>query len=398
MLVLLLEVMQKGSEKMAIYYPREDSYLLEKHVKRLALGSVLDMGAGTGIQALAAANNRRVKNVLAVDINKGSIEYCKKNSRHKKITYKISDLFKKIPKQKFDTIIFNPPYLPQEKARRDIATEGGKKGYEIIQKFLEQTGNYLKPKGNILLLFSSLTNRKMVEQFLKNKLLDFKMIDSIHYFFEELYVYNIIKSPVLRDLEKKGVKDVQHLAHGKRGVVYTGKYRNKKIAIKTKREESEAIGRIQNEVKCLKLLNRYKIGPKLVMHNKNWLAYMFVSGEFIRDWIPKAKKTETRRVFRSVFDKCFKMDQLGVNKEEMHHPLKHIIIGKSVKMIDFERARKTKDPKNVSQFCQFVMSLKSVLEKKSMKVDKKKIIQLAKEYKKNFDKTSFNAILKELSL
>ena len=383
---------------MVIYYPREDSYLLEKHVKRLSFGSVLDMGTGTGIQALAAAGNRRVNKVLAVDISKESVDYCKKDSKHRKITFKASNLFKNITKQKFDTIIFNPPYLPQESARRDITTEGGRKGYETIQQFFEKAGDYLKPDGNILLLFSSLTNRKMVEQFLRNKMLDFRMIDSIHYFFEELYVYNIIKSPVLRELEKKGISDVDYLAHGKRGVVYTGKYKGKKIAVKTKRAESEALGRIQNEILFLKLLNKHNIGPKLVMHGRNWLAYVFVPGEFIRDWLPWAKKNDAKRVFRIVFEKCFRMDQSGINKEEMHHPLKHVIVGKSVKLIDFERARKTCDPKNVSQFCQFVMSLKLVLEKKGFKINKDRIISLAKHYKQNLDKASFRSILKELNI
>jgi len=383
---------------MVIYYPREDSYLLEKHVKRLAIGNVLDMGTGTGIQAMAAASNKKVKKVLAVDINKASIEYCKKNSKHKKIRYKISDLFSKVPKQKFDTIIFNPPYLPQERKRRNITTEGGRKGHEVIEKFLAKAIDYLKPNGNIMLLFSSLTDRQIIEHLLKTKMLDFKMIDSIHYFFEELYVYNIVKSPVQRELEKKGVKDIQYLAQGKRGIVYTGKYRKKKIAIKTKKPESEAIGRIKNEVKFLKILNKHKIGPKLLMHNNNWLAYNFISGVFIKDWLPKAKKTEIKRVLKSVFKKCFKMDQLKINKEEMHHPLKHVIIGKSIKMIDFERARYTKDPKNVSQFCQFVMSLKFVLAKKGIKVKKDKIICLAKNYKKNLNSASFNAVLKELNI
>jgi len=383
---------------MVIYYPREDSYLLEKHVKKLAIGSVLDIGTGTGIQALAAASNKRVKKILAVDINKGSVDYCKKNSKHKKIKYKVSDLFKNIPKQKFDTIIFNPPYLPQEKKTRDIATEGGKKGYEIIQKFIEQVGNYLKTDGNILLLFSSLTNKKIVEQFLKNKMFDFKMIDSIHYFFEELYVYNIIKSPLSRVLEKKSIKDIDYLAHGKRGVIYTGKYKNKKIAIKTKRKESEAVGRIQNEVKFLRLLNKHKIGPKLVLHNENWLAYEFVPGKFIKDWLPKAKKKEIKRVLKNIFNKCYKMDKLGITKEEMHRPLKHIIIGKSIKMIDFERARYTKDPKNVPQFAQFVMSHKAILDKKGFKINKNNIIAAVKEYKQDFKTQRFKKVLLNISL
>ncbi len=383
---------------MVIYYPREDSYLLEKHVKRLSCGKVLDMGTGTGIQALAAANNKKVKNVLAIDINKGAIDYCKKNSKHKKITYKVSDLFKNIPKQKFDMIIFNPPYLPQGGRIRDIATEGGKKGYEVIEKFIKQAGDYLKPDGNILLLFSSLTNRKIVEQFLKSKMFDFKMIDSIHYFFEELYVYNISKSLILKKLEKKGVKDIDYLAKGKRGVVYTGKYRNKKIAIKTKRAESQAVGRIQNEINFLKLLNKHKIGPKLVLHDENWLAYEFIKGQFIKDWLPKAKKKDIKRILRVVFNKCLKMDQLGINKEEMHHPLKHVIIGKSLKMIDFERARKTKDPKNVSQFCQFVMSHKRILDKKGFKIDKKKIIAAVKEYKQDFKTQRFKKVLLNIGL
>ena len=383
---------------MVIYYPREDSYLLEKHVKRLATGSVLDIGTGTGIQALAAADNKNVKKVLAVDINKQAVEYCKNNSKHKKITYKISDLFKNVSKQKFDTIIFNPPYLPQESKKRDIATEGGKKGYEIIQKFIEQAGNYLQTDGNIMLLFSSLTNRKIVELFLKNKMFDFKMIDSIHYFFEELYVYNIIKSPLLRILEKKGIKDIDYLAHGKRGVIYTGKYQNKKIAIKTKRKESEAVGRIQNEINFLKLLNKKKIGPKLVLHDNNWLAYEFVPGQFIKDWLPKAKKKDIKRILKSIFNKCHKMDKLGINKEEMHRPLKHIIIGKSIKMIDFERARYTKDPKNVSQFAQFVMSHKVILDKKGFKINKKKIIAAVKEYKQDFKTQRFKKVLQNISL
>ena len=55
-----------------IYEPAEDSFLLQKYVKKYAKGKVLDMGTGSGIQAEAA------KDVLAVDVNPECVEYVKK--------------------------------------------------------------------------------------------------------------------------------------------------------------------------------------------------------------------------------------------------------------------------------------------------------------------------------
>ncbi len=41
----------------------------------------------------------------------------------------------------------------------------------------------------------------------------------------------------------------------------------------------------------------------------------------------------------------------------MHNPVKHIIIGKKVVMIDFERCIISESPKNVTQFVQFLTKL-----------------------------------------
>src|SRR3989344_8485866 len=153
----------------SVYEPREDSTMLETSVRKYAFGRVLDIGTGSGIQAIAAAQSKNVKSVLATDIQKGVIEYCKKNIKSNKIRFIQSDLFKNI-KGKFNTIIFNPPYLPQELKIRDLTLEGGKKGYEVIEKFLNEANSFLNPNGIILLVFSSLTKKEKIGELIKNNL------------------------------------------------------------------------------------------------------------------------------------------------------------------------------------------------------------------------------------
>ncbi len=80
----------------------------------------------------------------------------------------------------------------------------------------------------------------------------------------------------------------------------------------------------------------------------------------------------------------------------MHHPVKHIIINKNPIMIDFERCYLTNKPKNVSQFCQFLLSnnLKVLLKNKNIKISKKELIKLTRDYKKSYKEKYFREILK----
>ena len=61
-----------------IYEPKEDSFLLEKAVKKYAKSkSILDMGSGSGVQAKAALKSGALS-VLAVDIDKKAVDGLKK--------------------------------------------------------------------------------------------------------------------------------------------------------------------------------------------------------------------------------------------------------------------------------------------------------------------------------
>lgn len=174
-----------------IYDPSDDSYLLQEVlVKSLKNKNkeikILDMGSGSGIQAETCIN-LNFKNVIAVDVNNEVVDILSK----KGINCVKSNLFNNI-KEEFDLIIFNPPYLPEdprEPKNSRLQTTGGKRGYEIINKFLKQSLEHLENNGSIILLFSSLSNPKVILRKAKSLGYNFNLLRKKKIPFEELYVY-----------------------------------------------------------------------------------------------------------------------------------------------------------------------------------------------------------------
>lgn len=382
------------------YEPREDSYLLQEQVSIHAKGKVLEIGTGSGIQALSAAENHDVDSVLAVDIDPEVIAYCKQHAEHAKILYAESNLFSSV-KGKFDTIIFNPPYLPydpDEPSDSALATSGGKKGYELTEQFLNEANNYLTDDGIILLLFSTLTKKERVHEFLHNNLFDFEQVASQKVSFEELLVYKITKNRFRKELEKHGVTNIKPLTHGHRGLIFTGTYKDKKISIKMQRQDIGATGTVDNEIRQLKVLNKHGIGPHLLFYGVDYFTYDFIRGDFILNYFakPTTTRTEVIRILTDVLNQMRTLDKLCLNKEEMHHPTKHILIDEFKKpiLIDFERCKPKDKLHNVTQFVQFIVSghVAPTFQRFKIDVDKQKILDTAKAYAENMDDDNFKKV------
>ena len=178
----------------SIYVPAEDSYLMSETLKSvvpklLKINSkmkVLEVGIGSGVQ-LKTLNEFGVnkENIIGSDINPKAVEDCKKFG----FNCIQSNLFDNI-NDKFDIIIFNPPYLPKDKREPEdsqVVTTAGEKGNELIIKFLQQAKEHLNKHGKIFLITSSLSAKINFKQLAYNA----KEINSKKLFFEKLFVWEL---------------------------------------------------------------------------------------------------------------------------------------------------------------------------------------------------------------
>jgi release factor glutamine methyltransferase len=115
---------------------------------------VLDMGTGSGICAVFAA--RYVRRVVAVDINAAAARCAAVNALLNNIEERIEtrhgDLFAPVAGERFDLILFNPPFLVGEPRNdRDRAW----RSTDVAGRFAAGLGAHLKPGGAALLLLST---------------------------------------------------------------------------------------------------------------------------------------------------------------------------------------------------------------------------------------------------
>lgn len=127
---------------------RLDSKLIGPHA------DVLDMGTGSGVCAVFAA--RHARRVVAVDINAAAVRCASVNALLNRLEHKIDtrqgDLFEAVAAERFDLVLFNPPFLlgePRTDRERAWRSNG------VAERFAAGLDRHLKPGGAALLLLST---------------------------------------------------------------------------------------------------------------------------------------------------------------------------------------------------------------------------------------------------
>jgi release factor glutamine methyltransferase len=193
---------RRGMER-KVYQPAEDSGLLASAIEERGRGRLLEVGTGSGWVAARAAAGDTVTDVVASDRSPHACRVAQQRAHEDGPPPSFSvvrgDLVAPFAEDTFDTVAFNPPYLPTDPDNEwddwmERALSGGESGRDLIEPFLETVGRVLAPGGVVLLLVSSLAGYDAVLEYAAECGFDATVVVEESYPFETLSVVALMRS------------------------------------------------------------------------------------------------------------------------------------------------------------------------------------------------------------
>jgi release factor glutamine methyltransferase len=170
-----------------MYVPAEDTQLLAECVRNYRGKWALEIGVGSGAIVQALAEN--FDNVAGSDIDLDSLKYCKfKNNTAALVCCDAASAFR----GKFDLIVSNPPYLPDDDTAKDATVHGGPKGIETTMHFIKSALPLLAEEGGrMLVIVSSLADQSALDLLVQAGKLKKRVVKEKALFYERLSVIEL---------------------------------------------------------------------------------------------------------------------------------------------------------------------------------------------------------------
>ena len=147
-LIVLPDVFNPGLFPTGRFLAEQLPHFLQPH------HAVLDMGTGTGIGAIFAA--QIAQHVTAVDINPEAVRCASINAMLNRAEDRVricqSDLFAALADQQFDVILFNPPYFRGQPADH---LDHAWRSVDVPERFAAELPRYLRQDGFVLLVIAT---------------------------------------------------------------------------------------------------------------------------------------------------------------------------------------------------------------------------------------------------
>jgi release factor glutamine methyltransferase len=137
---------------------------------------IVDVGSGSGCIALALAKELPQAEIHATDISPEALEIAEANAARHQMTDRIqfhdTDLLKNLPREYFDFVVSNPPYVgesEEDSVQLEVrkfeprgAVFAGPTGIEVIERLIPQAREALKPGGWLVMEISGTIAERVV--------------------------------------------------------------------------------------------------------------------------------------------------------------------------------------------------------------------------------------------
>ena len=206
---------------------------------------------------------------------------------------------------------------------------------------------------------------------------------------------------------RKSIGKLNVLGKGHVGVVLAAKTESGlKVALKIRRVDADREN-LGHEAEMLKLANSVGVGPELLAHTSDVIVMEFIEGQHLPEWLSTGPdKDHVVEVLRELFEKCWKLDQIGLDHGELSRAHSHVLVeprGPSAfepRLVDFESASTRRRPSNLTSICQYVFigGLSGLVARIMSLPDREDLIRALRAYKAQMGREELDRVLEACGL
>ncbi len=175
-----------------MYTPSDDTFLLADSLRQYNGWRALEIGVGSGLLLNILEENFIY--VVGSDIDLRSLQHCKQQrASSSNVLLVCCDAGSAFGSNKFDLIVSNPPYLPNDEDSNmvDPTVYGGPAGIEATVHFVNSALPLLAKDGKMLVVISSLADASNFERMIVKNNIQKKIVKEKRLFYETLSVVEL---------------------------------------------------------------------------------------------------------------------------------------------------------------------------------------------------------------
>jgi release factor glutamine methyltransferase len=176
-----------------MYAPSDDTFLLADCIRQYNGRWALEIGVGSGL--LLDILQKNFTYVAGSDIDLRALQHCKQKKAPSSANLLLlcCDAASAFGIGKFDLIISNPPYLPNDEENNivDPTVHGGPTGIEATVHFINSALPLLTQDGKLLIVISSFANSSALDKVVLENDMHKKIVKEKRLFYETLSIVEL---------------------------------------------------------------------------------------------------------------------------------------------------------------------------------------------------------------